>query len=138
MTPEQLDGHFKAYTDSSKSRQLLGQMDLKADEFDKMPSITKKKVLINMTGLRQTISTDPNTTLSENRHNTLKSLVTFSHENWLFLNEQSKALLGEQLQNLIKGAEANQRGVFGALFNNPALQLELIKVSQGMLDAEAQ
>ena len=87
MTPEQLDGHFKAYTDPSKSRQLLGQMDLKADEFDKMPSITKKKVLINMTGLRQTISTDPNTTLSENRHNTLRSLVNFSNENWLFLND---------------------------------------------------
>jgi hypothetical protein len=73
-------------------------MDLQVDEFEKMSSITKKKVLINMTGLRQTISSDPNSTLlTETKHNTLKSLVSFTHDNWFFLNEQSKALLGEQL-----------------------------------------
>ena len=52
MTPEQLDGHFKGYTDADKMSYIFKQMDLKTDEFEKMPSITKKKVLINMTGLR--------------------------------------------------------------------------------------
>jgi hypothetical protein len=35
-------------------------MALKGEDFEKLPSIIKKKVLINMTGLRQTILSDPN------------------------------------------------------------------------------
>jgi len=42
-------------------------MGLKPEEFEKMTGITKKKVLINMTGLRQTIAGDPNPILSETR-----------------------------------------------------------------------
>lgn len=128
MTPEQLDGHFKSYTDEDKASQVFKQMDLKGEEFEKMPSITKKKVLINMTGLRQTITSDPNTSVSESRHNSLKSLVNFTHENLLFLNNQSKALLSEQLQQMLKNADSSQRGTLSILFNNPSLQLELIKV----------
>ena len=60
-----------------------------------MPSITKKKVLINMTGLRQTISGDPNSSIADSRHHSLKSLVSFANENSLFLNEASKSLLAE-------------------------------------------
>jgi hypothetical protein len=42
-------------------------MGLKSDEFEKMTGITKKKVLINMTGLKQTIASDPNSSLQETR-----------------------------------------------------------------------
>jgi hypothetical protein len=31
---------------------VFAQMALKQEEFEKLPSITKKKVLINMTGVR--------------------------------------------------------------------------------------
>ena len=47
-------------------------MGLKPEEFEKMTGITKKKVLINMTGLKQTIASDPNPTLQETRLNTLQ------------------------------------------------------------------
>lgn len=96
-------------------------MDLKADEFEKIPSITKKKVLINMTGLRQTILSDPNLAVLESRHNSLKSIVQFAHENLLFLNDKSKSLLGDQLQSLVKASDSNQRGQMSVLFNNPSL-----------------
>jgi len=52
MSPEQLDAHFNSYTDLKSKASLFSQMGLKHDEFDKLPNITKKKVLINMTGIR--------------------------------------------------------------------------------------
>ncbi len=59
MSPDQLDSHFKTYAavpasadKKTQKNHLFEQMDLKADDFEKLPSITKKKVLINMTGLR--------------------------------------------------------------------------------------
>jgi hypothetical protein len=52
MSPEQLDAHFNSYTDLKSKTSLFSQMGLKHDEFDKLPNITKKKVLINMTGIR--------------------------------------------------------------------------------------
>ena len=95
MSPEQLDAHFKNYAGSTKNGSLFSQMNLKHEEFDKLPSITKKKVLINMTGVRQTIASDPNPTLESTRLTTIKSLVNFSKENWHYLNESSKELIAE-------------------------------------------
>lgn len=70
-------------------------MALKGEDFEKLPSIIKKKVLINMTGLRQTILSDPNTLVQETRHSNLKTLVTFARDNWHFLNPESKGLLAD-------------------------------------------
>jgi len=98
MTPEQLDSHFKGYTGSQSSSSkgsIFSQMTLKQDEFEKLPSITKKKVLINMTGVRQTIVSDPNPLLNEQRFTSIKTLVTFTRENWLFLNDQSRGVVSE-------------------------------------------
>lgn len=87
MGPEQLDAHFKNYTSpESGSTNVFTQMSLKQEEFEKLPSITKKKVLINMTGVRQTIAANPNPLITEQRMSTIKPLVNFTKENWLFLN----------------------------------------------------
>ena len=84
-----------SYTSSEGG--VFSQMSLKQEEFEKIPSITKKKVLINMTGVRQTIASNPNPQVSEHRLSTMKSLVTFTKDNWLFLNNSSKSILSEQL-----------------------------------------
>ena len=57
---------------------MLNQMSLKPEDFEKMTGITKKKVLINMTGLKQTIMSDPNNSLQETRLSSLTHLVDFA------------------------------------------------------------
>lgn len=65
-------------------------MGLKQEEFDRLPSITKKKILINMTGIKQSLSSNPNPQLlsdTTTRFTNVKSLVTFTRDNWHFLND---------------------------------------------------
>jgi hypothetical protein len=70
-------------------------MSLKPQDFEKLPSITKKKVLINMTSVRSTIPTDPNSLLQEQRLTNLKNLVSFAKENQCFLSKQSREIVSE-------------------------------------------
>ena len=62
----------------------------------------------------------------------MKSLVTFTKDNWLFLNNSSKSILSEQLQSLLKskGVEVSLRG---ALIGSPQLQADLVKVATDIL-----
>ena len=78
MSPDQLDAQFRSYTDPSRGSHILNEMGLKPEEFEKMTGITKKKVLINMTGLKQTIASDPNPSLQETRLTSLHQLITFT------------------------------------------------------------
>lgn len=62
-------------------------MGLKDDnEFDQLPNITKKKVLINMIEIRNTLASDPNPVVRDGIISTLRELLTFTRENWFFLN----------------------------------------------------
>lgn len=110
-------------------------MGLNPDEFEKMTGITKKKVLINMTGLKQTIASDPNSSLQETRLNSLQELITFADENSLFLNSSSKALIAEQLQRLVKSSDTNLRQ---AVMGSIKTQVSLVNVTRDFLDLEAQ
>ena len=92
-------------------------MALKQEEFDKLTNITKKKVLINMTGVRQTIASNPNPQVLENRHTSIRSLVTFTRDNWIFLNDYSKELLSQQLQGLLK--VENSLNFINLILGNP-------------------
>lgn len=65
MSPEQLDAHFKSYVHAKNS--FFSQMSLVQGDFEKLPSITKKKVLINMTGVRQLMATNPNPQVLEGK-----------------------------------------------------------------------
>lgn len=86
MNPEQLDQHFKVMTEKKNDRpSLFSSMSLMSEDFEKLPSITKKKVLINLTTVRQQIPNDPNPQVTESRMSNLKQLIGFSRENRYFL-----------------------------------------------------
>jgi len=118
MSADQLDAQFRAYTDPERGRYILNEMGLRTEEFEKMTGIAKKKVLINMTGLKQTIANNPNTSLQETRLNSIKNLVSFTEDNWHFLNDQSKSLLSQQLTRLTNQSDNNLRQ---SLHSNPHL-----------------
>ena len=110
-------------------------MGLKAEEFEKMTGITKKKVLINMTGLKQTIVSDPNSSLQETRLRSLQQLIAFADENSLFLNSSSKSLIAEQFQRLVKNSDSNLRQ---AVMGSIQTQVSLVNVTREFLDLESQ
>jgi len=105
-------------------------MGLKPEEFDKMTGIAKKKILINMTGLRQTVASDPNPILQETRLSTLTQLLTFADDNWLFLTPQSKDLLAEHLLTLVRRKDST---LYNAIQGNPETLLKFINVSRDLL-----
>ena len=133
MSPEQLDAHFKSYVHAKNS--FFSQMSLVQGDFDKLPSITKKKVLINMTGVRQLMATNPNPQVLEGKAQNLKQLVGFCKENSLFLNAESKQILSGKLQGLLK--EETNYNLKNMLNGNPVFQLDLINTAQGLLSRES-
>ena len=138
MSPEQLDSHFKLITekrDDRPSSSLYSKMNLKVEDFEKLPSITKKKVLINMTTVRQQIPSDPNAHLGESRMNNLKQLIGFSRENRHFLTQQSKANLSEQFLNLLKAT--NLSSLKSLLLGNLNIQTDLTNVGLEVLKNDA-
>ena len=44
---------------------MFAEMDLKQEDFAKLTNITKKKVLINMTGVKNAIAINPNNMVTE-------------------------------------------------------------------------
>jgi hypothetical protein len=73
-------------------------MSLNQEDFEKLPNVNKKKILINMTSVRQTMLTDPNLMLKERN---IQNMLTFAKDNWLFLNQKGKEFLRNEIDTFI-------------------------------------
>ena len=78
------------FSDISKQNDYASnRMSLKQEEFDKLLGIQKKKLLINILTMTDTLELNPNYGYIYDDLN-INKLVNFSFDNWSLLNDSSK------------------------------------------------
>jgi hypothetical protein len=82
MNIDMLDDVFKSYIEDSNPS-IIKQMNLKLEDYEKASSMAKKKILLNVIGIKSSLSLNPNSGIKEYQKD---DFADYLLSNWSMLN----------------------------------------------------